>query len=297
MGDYKPDFTAWFVLQGTIAAMHRPDFYDAINQELLEFYQPMAQAASKTRFVSRVIYNMPYNMQYAIGELVTSPGRLRHFYLRKKEIEKQARRLLGQGVEQVVVLGAGLDVLSLRLAKEYPQVTFIEIDTEASQLFKQSAWAVHQVDVPGNIKLLSGDLRDPLEGILNTLGGYNPSAKTLWLAEGFLMFLPQQNVENLFRQIKPLCGKGSYVLFTTLPTQDQGGTLAKVMQGFYLKKEKASFKWVLPYEKVGEFIKKMGYAVDFQLRCDLLHQSYIGNKFELNHDFAEDIHIATAPNM
>ena len=74
-------------------------------------------------------------------EFATNPGRLKSFCFRKREIEKHTRKLLStEGVTQVIVLGAGLDVLSLRLAQEYPTVNFIEIDTEESQIFKTNAF-------------------------------------------------------------------------------------------------------------------------------------------------------------
>src|SRR4051812_47242588 len=112
----KPNFTAWFVMQGTIAAMRHPDFQDSANEKTLTLYQALSDAASKTRLISRIIHNLPYSWQYQIGMLVTDPGRLRHFCFRKREIEKQTRQLLdAKSIKQVIILGAGLDVLSLRL--------------------------------------------------------------------------------------------------------------------------------------------------------------------------------------
>lgn len=124
----KPDFTAWFVLQGLIAAMHQKVFSSPKNDAALKYLLPLAAEASKQRLMSRFIHALPYSWQYRIGNLTTSPDRMRHFYLRKQEIEKQVRRILAEGdVAQVVVLGAGLDVLTMRLAHELPQVKFIEI--------------------------------------------------------------------------------------------------------------------------------------------------------------------------
>jgi len=106
----KPDFTAWFVLQGIIATMHLREFTGDYPERSLDLYQILAREAGKTRFISKVIEALPYTLQYKIGELVTNKGRLRHFYLRKKEIEKNARKLIDEhAIEQIIVLGAGLD--------------------------------------------------------------------------------------------------------------------------------------------------------------------------------------------
>src|SRR5258706_11942164 len=63
----------------------------------------------------------------------TIPGLLAHFMLRKRWIEEAARAALADGIGQLVVVGAGFDTLAARLAPEYPQAKFIELDHPATQ--------------------------------------------------------------------------------------------------------------------------------------------------------------------
>jgi O-methyltransferase involved in polyketide biosynthesis len=51
---------------------------------------------------------------------VTHPGIVRHWMLRKRWIESRVRARIAAGASQVVVLGAGLDTLGVRLASELP---------------------------------------------------------------------------------------------------------------------------------------------------------------------------------
>ena len=93
----RPDFNAWFVMQGTLAAMHHLHYYGEGDNEILVLYELLARAANRTRVLPSIMYRLPYRWQYRVSEWVTHPGRLRHFYLRKKAIETYARALLDQG--------------------------------------------------------------------------------------------------------------------------------------------------------------------------------------------------------
>lgn len=289
----KPDFTAWFVLQGTIAAMHRAELYDAKDAEALSLYQILAQAGAKAWFLSKIIQRFPYGIQYKIGELVTHKGRLRHFLLRKKEIEKNTRKIISENdIRQVVVLGAGLDVLALRLAMEFPDIKFIEIDRTESQAFKINALALNDIKIPANMELVSGDLRNPLAEIFADSQLYKQELKTLWIAEGLFMFIPAENVPEIFRQVKAGCAPDSYFIFTTIAPKGQGGLLAETIQKLYLRQEKSQYSWAIFAHDVDKFIQKIGFQVVRQINSKLLHKNHSGYKSDINHKIGDDIHIA-----
>lgn len=288
----KPNFTAWFVLQGVLVAMRHPQFSQMRDDLSLFLYEALAKAASRTRLLSGLIYKMPYALQYRIGELVTTPGRLRHYLLRKMGIAKHMRSLLDEGqCTQVVILGAGLDVLALRLAREYPDVKFIEIDIAESQSFKQSSLAACAIDVPANLEFVEGDLRDPLCDILAQSSCHDPLAKTLWLAEGFFMFIPEASVCRILKDIHALSAPESYCIFTTLPCKEQGGAFARRLQKFYLKKEDSVLYWSINYPDVPAFMQSLGYAITWQVDYQSLHREYAENR--RNHPaMGENIHVA-----
>lgn len=290
----KPDFTAWFVLQGTLAAMNsRFQNREGGNGHVMEIYKALALEASKTRLLSKLIYRLPYGVQYVIGDLVTDSGRLRHFYLRKKEINKQVRELLANGdFKQVVVLGGGLDALALVLAPEYPAVTFIEIDRKESQAFKISSLQAHKIKIPDNLEFIEGDLRNPLASIFASSRFHDPKAKTLWIAEGLLMFIPVDGVIKIFQQIKENSSIGSYSVFTTLEYKNKGTVFSRVVQKLYLSKEKCPFEWSIASGQIPEFMKQLGYHVVGQVPCELLHKEHISAKYNINHKIGDDIHRA-----
>lgn len=289
----KPNFTAWFVMQGLVSAAHRPAFSGAVPQKTLDIYKALALESSKARLISKLIYHLPYGWQYVIGELVTTEGRLRHFILRKREIEKQARQYLQAGdVSQVVILGAGLDVLSLQLAKDFPVASFIEIDVEESQRFKAAALKAHHIDIPSNVEHLAGDLSLPLAETLARSAFFETGKKTLWLAEGLFMFIPEASVSALFSAMRSVSAEGSGIVFTTIPECAQGSALARKLQKLVLRRESSSFVWSIAAEAVPAYVKKTGWTVSGQIPYHLLHKGYMPQNSDLNMKIGEDIHIA-----
>lgn len=289
----KPDFTAWFVLQGLIAAMHQKPFASTQNDITLQYLLPLATEASKQRLVSRLIHALPYGWQYRIGNLTTNPDRLRHFYLRKQEIEKQTRHLLeSDDITQVIVLGAGLDVLTMCLANEFPQVRFIEIDLPTSQQFKKHAFKARQIIPPENIEFIEGDLRNPLADILRQSNTYNPKEKTLWIAEGLLMFIPEESVKRMFGEIAELSAKDSSFIFTTLPVKKATSKFGHALQSFYLNKENCPLQWTISYENVEIFIHSANLKIGHQIHYTELHKDYTNETNTKDQAVGESIHIA-----
>jgi len=289
----KPNFTAWFVLQGVISAMHQPEYKDPANDATLALYAPLSKAASRKRLVSRIVCALPYSLQYKVGQMVSNKSRMRHFYFRKKEVEAQTRNILNENkTTQVIVLGAGLDVLSVRLASEYPNVKFIEIDTGESQRFKVATFAENNIRTPFNVEFIEGDLRDPLAGILSASKSYDKNAQTLWIAEGLFLFIPEDGVKKILGEVKECAAPGSAILFTTLGSTKTASAIGHLLQVLYLKIEKSSFVSAIPFNKVPSLMNSLGFRVTYQLDCDALHKRYMQGKFDGNQQFMEDIHIA-----
>ena len=60
------------------------------------------------------------------------PGQFEAFGHRKAFFEGQVRDAIDAGAKQVLVLGAGYDMIGWRLAPEFPDVQFFEIDHPAT---------------------------------------------------------------------------------------------------------------------------------------------------------------------
>ncbi len=139
----------------------------------------------------------------ALVERLTVPGIQLHYALRKRFIEEQTRAALAAGFTQAVVLGAGFDTLALRLCGEFPATRFFEIDHAHTQRLKIAALAGSEDARSRNLFFIPLDLaRARLETALLSCAAFRRDAKTLFIAEGVLMYLAPGEVDELFRSVR-----------------------------------------------------------------------------------------------
>ena len=153
------------------------------------------------------------NLIYRMSDAVL-PGGALHILIRKRYVEDQARVALQEGVQQVVVFGAGLDPLPLRLLKAFPEVRVYEIDHPATQGVKRQALQERSA-LPERLALLPVDFsRESAEEKLRAAPEFRPDACSLYLAEGVLMYLEQADVDALFACVRRNSAPGSRFIFT-----------------------------------------------------------------------------------
>ncbi len=159
-----------------------------------------------------------------LSERWFAPGQLVGLALRKRFVDDEVRAAIADGATQVLVVGAGLDTLALRLAAEFPDVTFFELDHPATQSAKQAAIdALTAVAAAANLRLCPVDLsRATLKTVLQDLDGWSRTAVSIAVAEGVLMYLTERNVSALFEGVRAGSKPGSRVVFSYLPANERG---------------------------------------------------------------------------
>ena len=149
------------------------------------------------------------------------PGLYRGLADRKSFFENQVRSGISAGCNQVLVLGAGYDTLGWRLAQEYPQIGFLEIDHPATARLK--AKGIEAMGKPDNLYLVPADLNSQrLPEILENHPHWDTTAPTVILAEGLLMYLPEVSVRRLFNDTATASGTGSRIVFDYFGITPQG---------------------------------------------------------------------------
>lgn len=158
-----------------------------------------------------------------IIERNAAPGGRVHYFVRKRFIEEEVRRSLAEDIRQVVILGAGYDALAYRLHKGFPDVLFLEIDHPATQAVKRRA--LEKGNLSGNFHLLPADLgRVTLADALATVPRFRPEAPTLFVAEGVLIYLSDEEIAGLFRALSAIPGCSRFA-FTFLEPGGGGSPL------------------------------------------------------------------------
>jgi methyltransferase (TIGR00027 family) len=119
------------------------------------------------------------------------------------------------GIRQVVILASGLDSRAYRL--DWPAGTTVyEIDQPQVLEYKSTTLAENGVTPSADRRAVAIDLRQDWPAALRA-AGFDPAARTAWLAEGLLMYLPAEAQDRLFTLIGELSPAGSRVSAETAP--------------------------------------------------------------------------------
>jgi methyltransferase (TIGR00027 family) len=214
----------------------------------------------------------------ALLESLTIPGILLHYIVRKRFLEDIARQALASGTRQVVVLGAGFDTLALRLHSEFASVTFIEIDHPATQKIKSQVLQ-GRGSLNSNLHLLPLDLAgDSLADGLLPCPFYQSDARTLFVAEGLLMYLEAGRVDQLFHFVAQHSGKGSRFAFSFLEPQRNGKINfrrgSRVID-WWLNWRDEGFRWGIKRPELESFLAARGLVLQETAGTQVLRGRYL----------------------
>ena len=191
------------------------------------------------------------------------PGQLDAFAHRKAFCEHQVRAAISDGATQILVLGAGYDTTGWRLAPEFPDVTFFEIDHPATARLK--ARGITAMGQPENLVLLAEDLAaQRLVDVLD-IPTWDRQAQTVFVAEGLLMYLSAEVVRDLFLQCDQLSGEKSRVAFSYIPRGLDGRPDAGRWTGLLLWLRKAAgepWLWSAEAENPGSALQDTSWSVE-----------------------------------
>jgi methyltransferase (TIGR00027 family) len=190
------------------------------------------------------------------------PGQFEAFGHRKAFCERQVRDAVCAGAAQVLVLGAGYDTMGWRLAPEFPGVSFFEIDHPATVELK--AKGIEAMGQRGNLRLIPEDLgKRKLVDVLKANELWDPTAQSIIIAEGLLMYLPREAVPDLFCQCAEITGSDSRIVFTYIPTGADGRPDVGRWTGLMLWLQKLigePWNWSIRPEELPLFLEGTGWA-------------------------------------
>ncbi|HZZ45842.1 MAG TPA: SAM-dependent methyltransferase [Pseudonocardia sp.] len=116
------------------------------------------------------------------------------------------------GIDQVVVLAAGLDTRAYRMSWP-PSCRWFEIDQPKVLAFKDTVLTEQGATARCQRHAVAADLRDDWAATLRA-AGFDPVRPTAWLAEGLLQYLPSAAEDELFHQVDQLSSPGSRLACT-----------------------------------------------------------------------------------
>ena len=223
-------------------------------------------------------------------ENLVIPGIQLHYSVRKRRLEEIALDALAKDFKQIVVFGAGFDTLALRLHKDFRDVNFIEIDYPATQTVKKSVVEKHQL-ANDNLQFIALDLTENslTETVFNA-DRFRPNAKTLFVAEGLLMYLAESEIENLFDFVRQNSREKSQFAFTFMERQANDKIAfrnSSKLVDFWLKMRGEPFRSGFDRSELIEFLQKKNYTLESLDSAETFRQRYLTAQAMQNTPLAE----------
>lgn len=279
MRDSRPSATALLIAQAMVFQSRVPELSGLIPPDAAAAWERFLEVAdpARARLVRRVAGQGWAQTLATLGERAVIPGVRLHYVVRKLYLEDAARRALREGITQMVVLGAGLDPLALRLHRELPDALFVECDHPATQRVKRRAL---EGEATGpNLRLVELDLgRSGLADVLPRLPEWRRAADTLLIAEGLTMYLQAGEVDALFALLRENAGPGSRLAFTFMEPQRNGKVdfpSSTPLVRPWLRMVGEPFTWGIRREVLPAFLAARGFTLDEVVGADLLRQRHL----------------------
>jgi len=198
-----------------IALYEKTEWKSRLPQNLAQLTERLILTAGISGYGHRMINlnKKPWSVRlYEYSETKT-PGTFEGIGERKLFMEEQVLATIKNGAKQVLVVGAGFDTLCLRLAPQFPEVEFVEVDHPATSTAK--AKGVKQEGQPENMTLLAADLSEtPLSLLMQKSGRWDTKAQSVVVAEGLFIYLKVETVRQLFREVAACTGPCTRVAFS-----------------------------------------------------------------------------------
>jgi methyltransferase (TIGR00027 family) len=144
------------------------------------------------------------------------PGLNNSIVARVRFFDDFVKRLMDEGILQLVILGAGYDSRAYRI-EGLKKIRTFEVDQPATQAVKIDKIKEIFGHLPDHVVHVSADLgRDDL-GQRLAEKGYDRSLKTLFIMEGILMYLQPTAVDGILSFVVKNSIKGNSILFDYHP--------------------------------------------------------------------------------
>jgi methyltransferase (TIGR00027 family) len=140
------------------------------------------------------------------------PGARTSAVARTRFIDDAVEAALNEGIEQVMILGAGFDARAYRMAA-MRRVPVFEVDHPSTSATKRAGVEAALGSIPSHVRFIAVDFNSESWQSALTASGHDPHLRTLFIWEGVTNYLTEGAVDGTLRW----CGSapaGSKVLFT-----------------------------------------------------------------------------------
>ena len=208
--------------------------------ELIALHRVAESALPKEK--DRICYD-PYAIRFVDPETIESARRdpektkaMREHYeqlfpglgnsirARVRYFDDFTKAAIDDGIEQLVILGAGYDTRAYRIEGLKGSVKSFEVDHSSTLRAKIEKLKKIFGALPDHVAYVPVDFEsdDLSQRLLEN--GYDTTRKTLFVMEGLLMYIPPKAVDEILSFISKNSGRGSSIIFDYYPQSLVDGT-------------------------------------------------------------------------
>jgi len=224
------------------------------------------------------------------------PGLSSSIMARVRYFDDFVKKSIENGLEQLVILGAGYDTRAYRIEELKENVNIFEMDHPNTQGFKIEKINEIFGSNPKKVVYVPVDFEKEKIGEKLIENGFIGSKKTLFILEGLVMYIPPEAVAEIFLFITENSVKGSRVIFDYYPQSVVDGTSKlEVGQNIrnHLIKIGEPLQFGIKEEEIENFLKEFGFSVIDNVTSEEYKKAYFQGKNE-KRDVCELLYFAHA---
>jgi methyltransferase (TIGR00027 family) len=217
---------------------------------------------------------MEAQIRARVDELQTPPalGLRSHVVLRSRFAEDTLMDAVADGVEQYVLLGAGLDTFAYRQPEWAHGLTVIEVDHPGTQGAKRRALAAAGIEIPPNVRFADIDFeRETLsQGLARC--GVDTAKPTFFSWLGVTMYLTRDAIEATLRTVLSF-PKRSGIVLTYAHSDSANSRMATGSAS-------AGEPWVSYFtpDELGAMLRSLGFSDVSHLSREEAERRYYANR-------------------
>jgi methyltransferase (TIGR00027 family) len=196
--------------------------------------------------------------------------------LRSRFAEDSLMEAVEEGIEQYVLLGAGVDTFAYRQPPWARRLTIIEVDHPASQAGKRAALAAAGIEIPPNVRFADVDFeRETLSHGLARCG-VDTAKRTFFSWLGVMQYLTRDAIEATLRTVLSFPKRSAVVSTFVQPNPDPASGAAKLAEGSASIGE----PWISYFtpEEIGALLRSLGFSEVSFLSREEAERRYFANR-------------------
>jgi methyltransferase (TIGR00027 family) len=190
------------------------------------------------------------------------PGLGNSIRARVRYFDDFVKTSINEGLEQLVILGAGYDTRAYRI-EGLDKIMVFEVDHPDTQCVKIEKIKKIFGHLPDHVVYVPVDFESEDLGQMLLENGYNKFQKTLFVMEGLVMYIPPKAVDETLLFIVKNSGKGSSIIFDYYHQSTVDGTseleAAKNIRNFVLSQGEP-LQFGIEEEAVEAFLTERGFS-------------------------------------